>query len=245
MPNSSFVVGHIHNSTILALCQEMINIIMKITELLYETPLPSEWTDEPFSSKQSFKKRIAYLKNKAKRLGSGSSRIAFEIPYKNRPTVLKIAKNRKGESQNELEASLLSDYYLQSLDLVVPLIDYDTANDKPTWIHVERADKITKDQFKQYWGFDVSEFKDVMNIVTGDVDPDTTHVGKELFSNDDYYETEQYNKLLGLANFGLDNVSMSDLTVINNWGMFNGHPVIIDIGIDSDVFDAHYLPSWS
>lgn len=81
---------------------------MRIIEILNETPLPDDWDKGKFVKKDnSFKSIINYAKERAKRIGSGSSRVAFIVQYQGRETVLKIAKNNKGIYQNRQEIDLI------------------------------------------------------------------------------------------------------------------------------------------
>jgi hypothetical protein len=117
---------------------------MKIIELLNETPLPSDWDSSKFNTSNSFKSIVDYALERATKIGTGSSRIAFEVEYEGRPTILKIAKNKKGLAQNEVESKMLSDGYIEKMELTIPLIDYDTTNIQPLWIHTEKANKVTE-----------------------------------------------------------------------------------------------------
>jgi hypothetical protein len=117
---------------------------MKIIELLNETPLPSDWDSSKFNTSNSFKSIVDYALERSKKIGTGSSRIAFEVEYEGRPTILKIAKNKKGLAQNEVESKMLSDGYIEKMELTIPLIDYDTTNIQPLWIHTEKANKVTE-----------------------------------------------------------------------------------------------------
>ena len=94
-------------------------------QFLIETPLPDDLYDAVFNPNVPFIKRVRYAKERAKRLGAGSSRVAFLTPYQGRNTVLKVAKNGKGIVQNEEELTLLEDWYLNKLGITIPLIDYD------------------------------------------------------------------------------------------------------------------------
>lgn len=86
---------------------------------LVESPLPDDWDKSTFKKGIPFKKQLDYAIERAEKIGSGSSRVAFEIEYKGRPTILKIAKNAKGLAQNEEEASLLSEPYIP--EIVIPI----------------------------------------------------------------------------------------------------------------------------
>ena len=116
-------------------------------EVLDEMPLPADWDPQQMRQQStSFKSRLAYALERAKKLGVGSSRVATTIEYQGRPTVLKIAKNAKGLSQNSVEADILSDGYASQLGILIPIIDYDTQNREPSWVHTELAQKATEKQ---------------------------------------------------------------------------------------------------
>jgi len=213
---------------------------MKLNEikLLNETPLPDDWDGDIYNERISFAKRIRYAQERAKKLGTGSSRVAFEIPYKGRLTVLKIAKNRKGMAQNEVEANLMSDYYLMSMGIVIPMIDYDERNAMPTWIHTEKAEKMTLPKFRKFTGG--GDFRDLVNYalaLTGNagryqsVDLKNPPVDVELEFVQDF--TEAVGNYQGSIEF-LDAAQKA------NWGIYKGDPVMIDIGLSSDVYKEHY-----
>jgi hypothetical protein len=118
---------------------------VRAEEFIQEAPLPDEWEQDQMQVRKgtTFQSRIQYARQMAQRLGTGSSRIAFVIEYQGRPTVLKVAKNRKGLAQNREEASILDDGYLGQLDIVIPLIDYDTeSGQEVSWIHTEMAQPV-------------------------------------------------------------------------------------------------------
>ena len=212
---------------------------MKVKDILNEVPLPQDWDKDVYSAGSSFKKQIDYAMKKAERLGQGSSRVAFEIPYKGRPTVLKIAKNKKGLAQNEVESMLLEDYILQQSGIVIPLIDYDEENDPPKWIHVEKADKMTKPLFRKFMGgLTENELNALLKWYTGALSTD--FLSKEesekfeyLLENNDTIEQLAYI----ISNYDLP---MDDLTYHKNWGIYKGKPVIVDIGLTHEVYNTHY-----
>ena len=115
--------------------------------VLDEMPLPADWDPQQMrQGSTTFKSRLAYALERAKKLGTGSSRVATVIEYQGRPTVLKIAKNQKGLAQNSVEADILSDGYASQLGILIPLIDYDEQNREPSWIHTEMATKANEKQ---------------------------------------------------------------------------------------------------
>jgi hypothetical protein len=207
----------------------------RFIQYLQEAPLPEDWDAAIYSERVPFAQRIRYAKAKAKQLGAGSSRVAFEIPYQGRRTVLKIAKNNKGMAQNAEEASALSDWYLKGLNLTIPLIDYDEQTDSPTWIHTEFATKAKNSDFKKATGAPLYDF--VMYCVRQSgrersgsnkpedygIDPDS-----ELVQNfTDYVGNYTHHPWVEYTN-------------LRNWGIYQGNPVIIDIGLTQDIWNDHY-----
>ena len=201
-----------------------------VENLLCEMPIPDDWDKNEF--KKSFASQIRYATNMAKKLGVGSSRVAFIIPYQGRETVLKIAKNNKGLMQNQKEADYLEDPYID--DCVIPLIDYDKENEMPKWIHTEKAEKLTKSLFKTIEGFSFDTFATMLDNTMNpkyarDVDP----IEEDLINN-----SELYNNVRGLHyNFGLE---LGDFTILANWGVYQGRPVVIDLGFDKETLKTYY-----
>ena len=207
---------------------------------IIEMAPPANWDMNIF--KQSFKKIIEYANKNGKRLASGSSRTVFEIPYENRPTVLKIAKNRKGLSQNMVEG----DYGLYRMypDITVPLIDVDEEYDEPRWIHLEKADKITESQFKSITGLEFKVFGKVLQD-----DEARRKGGKNSWQYNYLYKIPE-DKIKQVKNselfsdvtdlLGNFDLLAGDLTRINNWGLYKGKPVIIDLGFNEQVQKEYY-----
>lgn len=198
---------------------------------LIEAPLPDDWDGDVFSERVPFAKRIQYAKQRAAKAGAGSSRVAFVIPYQGRQTVLKVAKNGKGMAQNEAEVDMFNDYYLTGLGITIPMIDYDEKNGTPTWIHTEFAQKAKPGDFVKACGASL----DVL------IKSALYQCGKSKF-NPGVIDDE--NELLySLTNLiGNYDIPHGDFTRIANWGIWNGEPVIIDLGLSSDVLEQHYSP---
>ena len=195
---------------------------------LTETPLPDAWDKNIFDTKVPFKTRVEYAKTRANQVGTGSSRIAFVIPYEGRNTVLKIAKNRKGHAQNEVEVDVLGSAWSltdTASDLLIPMIDYDDKSSTPTWIHMEYAPYPKKTDFIRYWG---ESLDDVMNAIWkakrnfGPTSGDSEIV-KGIY--------ELYESL---------DVEVGDFKHERNWGIYNGRIVIVDIGLNPDVWTKFY-----
>lgn len=197
---------------------------MRIKELLLESPpLPDDWDKDIFNERVPFKTRVDYAKARAEQIGKGSSRVAFVIPYQGRKTVLKVALNAKGMVQNDEEARLLEDWYIQKIGNVIPLIDYDERNSRPTWIHTEYATKITQKQLERYFG------NIPMNQITSYLDKMS---GKSRYGGAELPEKVLENENFQMLQDLVLNYSMpaGDLARKANWSLYKGRPVIIDLG---------------
>lgn len=213
---------------------------------LTETPLPDTWDKSIYTDNQAFYKRVDYAKERAKSIGSGSSRVAFVIPYEGRDTVLKIAKNQKGMVQNEEEVSILNDWYLKKLNLFIPIIDYDEKSSAPTWIHVEKANKATNIQFVTETGLQLVDLINYVYYYHKGVNHLSDHYEK-LFNSLQQKINEESELVQSLidyfGNYDVynDSTKIADYKRIANWGVYNNNLVIIDAGINSDIFSTMYL----
>lgn len=215
-------------------------------EIIDEMPLPADW--DPASMKQqgtTFKSRLAYALERAKKLGTGSSRVATIIEYQGRPTVLKIAKNQKGLAQNSVEADILSDGYGSQIGIMIPIIDYDEQNREPTWIHTELATKANEKQLCNLMKCEsLIEMVRFANTIAGKYRGQTSQAFINNLINDGRREqdieimTEYANKLADLAN-SFD-VELADFGRAANWGIYNGQPVVVDVGFNSNVMNQYY-----
>lgn len=202
-------------------------------QFLIETPLPDDWDSNIFDPRVPFAKRIKYAQAKAKKLGAGSSRVAFVIPYEGRDTVLKVAKNPKGIAQNSEELTLLEDWYLNKLNLTIPLIDYDQNNsENPTWLHVEMASKAKPSGFKRETGVDLYTLISYAEHTSG----------RKRYQHMDFEGVNEESELVqALVDFigNYTHVPTGDLTRTANWGMFQGRLVIIDNGLTDTSFELY------
>lgn len=221
--------------------------------VLNEVPLPPDWDPEKMNLRQTFKDRLKYALDRAKRLGGGSSRVAMTIDYEDRPTVLKVAKNLKGLAQNEVEVDILKDGYISKMPIVIPLIDYDKENARPVWIQTELAKKVRINTLQKMlhtpamWLL-TNKAKNIL----GQRKPhemDDEKIKKYYFEthNNLWNPTEaDYEIFIEYANEIADlvnssNLSIGDLQGAENWGVFNGRPVVIDLGLNEDVWQNYYV----
>lgn len=207
---------------------------MKINDILLEVPLPSDWDKDKFDkSKTSYKDMIEYAKQRSQQVGTGSSRTAFIVDYKGRKTVIKVAKNAKGIAQNAEEIDLLSYYHVTGLGITIPMIDHDENENKPTWIHTEYAEKITKSKLDSFFGYPLDKILQYLDYqVNGN-----RSVYKNTKLPDEVHENEYFYSLQDLVvNF---NMPVGDLYRKANWGLYKGEPVIIDLGYTTSTMSLY------
>jgi hypothetical protein len=212
-------------------------------------PLPADWDPQQMRQQgTTFKSRLAYALERAKKLGTGSSRVATIIEYQGRPTVLKIAKNAKGLAQNSVEADILSDGYASQMGILIPIIDYDTQNREPTWIHTEIAQKANEKQLCNL--MKCHSFDDLITAAQAQLNEYGTRsrdiLNKIIEKNEYYGSSEQdadifleYVNRLSELKSSFD-VQLGDFNRAHNWGLYQGKPVIIDVGLNSNVLNQYY-----
>lgn len=215
-------------------------------EMLDEAPLPPDWDPQQYKQQgTTFKSRLAYALERAKKLGTGTSRVATVIEYQGRPTVLKIAKNQKGLSQNSVEADILNDGYASQMGILIPLIDYDEQNREPSWIHTEMATKVSEKQLSNLMG--IQNLKELVNLASAIAGKTKyfTYNGlidtmrREGFTEQQIDTASEYaTKLVELDSFF--DLALGDFARLANWGLYQGKPVIIDVGGTYNVIDQYY-----
>ena len=220
--------------------------VWEATEVIDEMPLPADWDPQQMRQQgTTFKSRLQYALDRAKKLGTGSSRVATIIEYEGRPTVLKIAKNQKGLAQNSVEADILSDGYASQLGILIPLIDYDEQNREPSWIHTEMATKASDKQLANLMGVDdLNSLVQLGNAIAGKSRFFTyqglTDSMRKRGKTEEQIETaSEYANILADLTNSFD-VELGDFTRAANWGIYKGKPVIVDVGFNSNVLNQYY-----
>lgn len=207
-------------------------------QALMEAPLPPDWEADIFDPRVPFETRVEYAKSKAKRLGAGSSRVVFQIPYQGRETALKVAKNRKGMAQNQAEAAMLDNQPLQRHGILIPLIDFDERGPEPTWIHTEMARKARRADFSAAIGVDSPNKLVVYAMHVLGIRPSAYqhYAGLDLESN-------TVNRFMAfLSDIGASTFSeVIDYAHPPNWGEYQGRLVIIDAGLSESVYNDFYV----
>jgi hypothetical protein len=214
---------------------------MKLLKILLENYLeedyPTSWNIEEFKNLKSFNQRIKYCEEHLTRISSGSSRIVYKI---DEVKVLKLAKNKKGIAQNEVEIEYSNDYMWDSV--VAQVFDYD---ENYLWLEMELARKLTTSAFKNITGFSFFDYSDALQYTYDMAFPRKSKGFKrDRPSNyDDMFEQEFIADILGLIG-SYDNIIVGDLKKTSSYGLVNRNGedqvVMIDYGLTSDVYDSFY-----
>lgn len=128
-----------------------INIFKKINE-----NYPNSWDFNTFNNLKTFKSRIDYCNKTLHRIGSGTSRIVYQIDDEK---VLKLAKNEKGIAQNDIEIQYSN--YSDISDITAEIFNHDQ-ND--IWLEMEVANKLTTNIFKNIVGYSFKDFVAAMSF---------------------------------------------------------------------------------
>lgn len=216
-------------------------MVKKYSRFIKEMPLPQTWDRRPFLlpghyTTKNFIQALLYARERSKFVARGSSRATFKIDYEGRPTILKMAMNKAGLAQNEQDVKILFDGVLGKNPLVIPGIDYDTDNRQPLWIHQEFASKATEADFVRETGASVFYLPGIIRTLRYDGAAETQQSYREA-----NIESPLIQNLYELwAYLDYDDAFPNDLRNISNWGKFNGHLVIVDLGFSEDVRMQHY-----
>lgn len=198
---------------------------------------PLTWNIEVFKNLKSFAKRVAYCNQHLQRISSGSSRIVYKIDEEK---VLKLAKNRKGLAQNEVEISAGNDYYLD--DLVATVFESDPRN---LWVEMELASKVSKQIFERIVNVDFDEYCQALRYyhseVTGYRGPRGPYDEKPE-NMDALWENEFVSRMLDYI--GNYSPPVGDLCALSTYGVVqrNGKEqiVMVDFGLNQNVYDSYY-----
>lgn len=208
--------------------------ILEIYDEMMDEEYPSTWDIEKFKAMRSFNQRIRYCEQNLQRISSGSGRIVYKVDNEK---VLKLAKNKKGVAQNEVEVQYGAERYFSSI--IGQTYDYDDDN---LWVEMELARKVTPSAFKKIVGVDIETFgMYIRNQVSRNrgrpayftLDPD---IVEQLNDNEIAIDTIDF-----LMN---SDSEAGDLGRLSSWGLVNREGseslVIIDYGLTQGVYTTYY-----
>lgn len=229
-------------------------------ETFDEMALPATWDPKVFKYKKGdidqlspepFEKMIQYAKNKrAPHLGRGMERSVKKVkdPKSGKQVALKIAHNPYGLYQNKSDKEVFSNPQVKKIGITIPLIDYDRKNKEyPAWIQTAIADPIKGNYFKQNYGYSI---EDIVDYVFEDQPSWKIEDNIDTLLNNIENESQR-SKLSTLLDklhelYKLE-FNIADL-YSDNWGIYQGKPVIIDAGffkqeIYEQVLDEMPIPA--
>lgn len=179
---------------------------------------------------ENYNSRKEYAEKNLKHLSSGSSRIVYSSPD---DTIIKLAKNDKGLSQNKVECNpKMKSKFINKV--ISHAKDY-------SWMETYYLDKITVKDFREMTGLDFDDFGNAIRYglknVSGNTDKDKPKNFDEVEKSEIYKELKKIGNKFKLM--------PGDLARISSWGTKDGQPVLIDAGLTKDVFAEHYESSSS
>lgn len=188
--------------------------------------------DSNFRIKNSFSslKRLIDEYNNIEYLSSGTSRFVFKL---NDKKVLKLAKNKKGQLQNGVEA----DWGLKNYGVAA---DWYAISDQDIWLESELCKKIKITEFKNITGISFKEFCDCLRYYYFDIHPKSAYF---KLSKPDIYDESWDNEFIQgfyyyIGDFG---VPVGDLTRISSYGINQeGTVVLVDSGLNDDIYNEYY-----
>jgi hypothetical protein len=203
-----------------------------IDETALHEDYPTTWDVEEFSKLRTFAERVRYADANLKKISSGSGRIVYKIDNEK---VLKLAKNKKGVAQNEVEMGYGNDNYFTMLAKIFE------SDPDGLWAEMELARKVTAPIFKSIVGYSFQEFSKALSYeITNNrgqskwmVEPDNM----ESFYESEFF-TEVVDYLMNTDSPYGDMIRLSSYGVVSRDG--EDTIVIIDYGLSGDVFKSYY-----
>ena len=154
--------------------------------LLKEMAYPVSFDLGEFKNLNSFSKRIDYCEHRLQRISSGSSRIVYKI---DEDKCLKLAKNKKGISQNENEI----EHGQSNYEIFAKVFDSD---ENGLWLEMELAKKCNPSDFKKIIGYDFNTVCEWIDYVHS-----WYSVTRSYFHLRKYEIPEKYKELFNAINY--------------------------------------------
>lgn len=200
---------------------------------LGEMAYPESFNMNTFKSIKSFKGRVDYCKMHLKRIGEGSSRMVFKIDDEK---VLKLAKNRKGIGQNEVETDM--GYNENYFTCIAKVFDYD---ENYLFVEMESAKKCSHNDFKRITGYD---FNTHIKFLLAEENNELNKKFSQEFIDEAYENNSIMTEVIELLhNWDLP---VGDYTRISSYGIVtrNGKEivVVVDYGLNKEIQKTFYSP---
>jgi hypothetical protein len=209
-------------------------------EGLEEEDYPIAFSFNEFDSISSYSGKLRYATQHLKRLGSGSSRVIFQVDNNK---VLKVAKNIKGLGQNSVE----SDRSLQHYGVVAKIFETGEwiKDEGPFWVEMELAKKLTPKRFAQLTGLTHNEVQQYL-IWWKSVNNPRSSAFPSTISDDLKLKVEDNEWMQDLMSLIMD----YDMEYPGDFGRINSYGevlredqptvVLVDFGLSRGVFYDYY-----
>lgn len=210
-------------------------IIRELVEEFIDEKYPEEFSFKELEDIRSYSGKLKYAEKHLQKLASGSARVVYKVDD---DKVLKIAKNKKGLAQNQVEAQ----GYLQQYEIVAKIFDTD---DDDYWIEMEYAKKITPSNFRDLTGVDLKELNTFLLLTR--MENKFPEQGYRVGANrkEKMKNIEFVNQLMKFIRD--NNMESGDFGRISSWGKVirNGFEqvVLVDYGLTNSVYEDYYMVS--
>ena len=219
------------------------SLVFEILEDMLGEDYPASFNHEEFKAQQSFAARKRYCDEHLSKIASGTGRIVYKIDDEK---VLKLAKNKKGLAQNEVEIDTSNDYYAEAT--VARIFSYDENN---LWVEMELARKVTDKNFEAAtgipWLIYIPALKNEYVRVNGKSRGGWIQIQQQTKTLPDstmemLYENEFFTNMADYMN--TYNLPVADLVRLTSYGLVkrdgSDDIVMIDYGLTWDVYDSYY-----
>ena len=214
--------------------------------MLNEMAYPASFNQNYFETLTSFRARVMYCRERLPFIGAGSARAVYKIDDEK---VLKLAKNKKGIGQNEVEGQSYWDIY----GIFAKLID---THPEYHWVEMELARKAKLSDFNKIIGkpnaFE-EWLKPYMDLVRSRYDGTRgiyAQVSEEKKQElEEFENTPEFedNLLWRLQFYMCDTqiTTLGDLKRLSSWGVVirdgKEELVLVDYGYNEYVRDTYYV----
>jgi hypothetical protein len=205
-----------------------------LENMMIDEEYPTSFNMEHFNTLTKFSERVRYCEENLKRISSGSARIVYMI---DNTKVIKLAKNKKGLAQNEVEIQWGQDSYFGSI-----LAHTFMYHPDDLYVEMELARKVSKADFLRLTGCKIDEMsiyltnESLLNRSKRAIYSVAPEVTEMLEENDFVQSIKEFM-------FTID-APAGDFGRLNSYGIVkrNGEDdiVLIDFGLTTDIYDTYY-----
>jgi hypothetical protein len=205
-----------------------------VENMMIDEDYPSSFDMDHFKTLTKFAERVRYCEENLKRISSGSSRIVYMI---DNTKVLKLAKNRKGLAQNEVEIQWGQDSYFSSI--LAHTFDY---HPDDLWVEMELARKVSKKDFIRLTDCTIEELYYYLRNFE-----EINHGKRPIFHMDPEVKARlDENEFVSAIGDFMSNINApaGDFGKLNSYGIVQrggqDDIVLIDFGLTNDVYQTYY-----